>query len=131
MTRRTDALGRLEQVARLKSDIEMRRFSAFRAHLVAARERVSRLEDDLQAIYDSDSSFSVTGARLTNAIACEKSRALMVAEKEVEQMLPAFDAARQRAVRKFGRAEVLKDMHCSRIKAAAMMRMRKLDAPGG
>lgn len=41
MSRKSDALDRLERVARLKSDIEMRRFSAFRSHLVAARERVS------------------------------------------------------------------------------------------
>ena len=80
MSRKTDALGKLERIARLKSDLEMRRFSAFRAHLIAARERVTRIEGELEAIYRSDSPFSVNEARLTNAIACSNSGGFFGAE---------------------------------------------------
>ena len=110
MSRKTEMLGKLERVARLKSDLEMRRFSAFRAHLMAARERVGKLGDELEAVYRSDSPFSIAEARLTNALAGEKSRALMRAEAEVAQMMPGFEIARRGAVRAFGRAEVLKDL---------------------
>lgn len=130
MSRKSDALDRLERVARLKSDIEMRRFSAFRSHLVAARERVSRLEEELEGIYNSEDAFSLTAARLTNAMACEKARALLLAEQEVTRMLPGFDAARQQALREFGRAEALKDMHQTMLEAEARRRLRKLDIGG-
>ncbi len=86
MSRKTEMLGKLERVARLKSDLEMRRFSAFRAHLMAARERVGKLGDELEAVYRSDSPFSIAEARLTNALAGEHSRALRRAEAEVAQM---------------------------------------------
>lgn len=127
MSRKADALNRLERVARLKSDIEMRRFSAFRAHLVAARERVFSLEGELEVIYASDDPFSLTGAQLTNAFACEKARALLIAEQEVTRMLPGFDAARQRALREFGRAEALRNMQKASAEAESQAHMRKLN----
>lgn len=130
MSRKADALKRLERVARLKSDIEMRRFSAFRAHLVAARAHAARLEGELELVYASDDPFSLNAARLTNAIACEKARALLAAEQEITRMMPGFDAARQRALREFGRAEALKDMHGTLAKTEAQARMRKLSDPG-
>ncbi len=131
MSRKTRDLDRLERIARLKSDLEMRRFSAFRAHVVAARERVSRIEDELEAIYRSDNAFSVNEARLTNAIACEKSHALLAAESDLQRLLPGFDAARQRAVHEFGRAEVLKNLHASSTNEDLLMRMRKLTNDNG
>ncbi len=110
MSRKTEALGKLQRLAQLRSDLEMRRFSAFRAHVTAARARVSALEENLQAIYQSPTAFSVPEARLANALAGECSRALLRAEADLQQMLPAFDAARQAATREFGRAEVLKSL---------------------
>lgn len=110
MSRKTDTLGKLERVARLKSDLEMRRFSAFRAHLMAARARVAHLEDEHETVYRSDNPFSVAEARLTNALAGETSRALIRAEGELSRMLPGFEKARQSAVHAFGRAEALKDL---------------------
>ena len=110
MSRKTEMLGKLERVARLKSDLEMRRFSAFRAHLMAARARVEDLGDELEAVYRSDSPFSVAEARLTNALAGETSRALIKAEDELARMLPGFERAMQSAARAFGRAEALKNL---------------------
>ncbi|RCW82872.1 hypothetical protein [Paracoccus lutimaris] len=126
MSRKTDGLGKLERVARLKSDLEMRRFSAFRAHLIAARERVEHLGDELEAVYRSDSPFSVAEARLTNALAGEKSRALMRAEAELAQMMPGFEIARRGAVRAFGRAEVLRDLREESHDADSQARERRL-----
>ncbi|KGJ06270.1 hypothetical protein SAMN04487972_10411 [Paracoccus halophilus] len=115
MKGQTKALGRLERIARLKSDIEMRRFSAFRSHLVEARARMMQIEQELAAIHQSDAAFSVSEARLTNALACEKIRDLLAAEEEVRRLLPGFEAARGRALREFGRAEALNSLRKSSI----------------
>lgn len=125
MSRKTETLGRLERVARLKSDLEMRRFSAFRAHLMAARARVAHLEDELETVYRSDNPFSVAEARLTNALAGDTSRALIRAEGELSRMLPGFEKARQSAVRAFGRAEALKDLRSASHEDDNLARTRR------
>ncbi len=130
MSRKTETLGKLERVARLKSDLEMRRFSAFRAHLMAARARVTHLEDELEAVYRSETPFSVAEARLTNALAGEASRALIEAEGELARMLPGFEKARQGAVRAFGRAEALKDLRSAAHEDDRLAVMRKLQGDG-
>lgn len=107
MNRRTEALARLEQLARLKSDLEMRRFSAFRQSVEAVRARIASIERELRGLYEAPDAFSLSEARLANALAQVHTRALLQAERELSQMLPAFDAARARAQREFGRAEVL------------------------
>ena len=68
----------------------------------------------------------VTKGALTNAIACEKSQALLTAEADLQRLLPGFDAARQRAMREFGRAEVLKNLHASSAEGDQADRIRKL-----
>ena len=68
------------------------------------------LGDVLDAVYRSDSPFSVAEARLTNALAGETSRALIKAEDELARMLPGFERAMQSAARAFGRAEALKNL---------------------
>ncbi len=131
MSKKTDTLGKLERVARLKSDLEMQRFSAFRAHLMAARARVEHLGDELEAVYRSDSAFSVAAARLTNALAGEKSRALMRAETDLAQMMPGFEIARRSAVRAFGRAEVLRDLREAARTDHRLQCERRLSGEGG
>lgn len=110
MSRQADALAALGRLAQIRSDLEMRRFSAFRQHVEAARERIASLEQDLQALYQQDASFSVAEARLANALAQDHSRALIKAERDLGQILPGYEAARAQAVREFGRVEVLKSL---------------------
>lgn len=111
MTDKAETLRRLEQVARLKSDIQMRHLSAFRAQILAVKGQVGQLRDELEAIYQSRQPFSVSEARLMNALAGQKSRMLTRAEAELARMLPGFETARQDAVRAFGRAEALGELH--------------------
>ena len=49
---RADPLAGLERLARLKSDIEMRHFSAWRAQLVAAEARIAALRARLSGADD-------------------------------------------------------------------------------
>ncbi|RDW12376.1 hypothetical protein [Paracoccus thiocyanatus] len=119
MNRNRHALAGLERIARLKSDLEMRRLAAFRAHVEAARHRIDELEAELDAIYRADGAFSIAQARLTNAMAGERSRALLAAEHELDRMLPGFEQARQVAARAFGRAEAV---HALRMELLAQDR---------
>lgn len=107
MTGKPDALARLQQIARLKSDLEMRRFAAFRAHVEAARSTVHDLEQELEGLFQTGQPFSLAAARLTNALAGDRSRALARAEGELQRLLPGYELARQAAAREFGRAEAL------------------------
>lgn len=107
MSRKTDSLTGLARIARLKADLEMRRFAAFRAHVEAARLRIGQLEHELQALYRAEDAFSIHEARLVNALAGERSLALLNAERELERMLPGYEQARRDAAREFGRAEAV------------------------
>ncbi|AGT07455.1 hypothetical protein [Paracoccus aminophilus] len=101
------ALARLERLARLRSDIEMRRFSAFRTSVEAARGRISAREEELGALFRSDAPFSLAEARLTNAMTIDHLREIRREEEELRRILPRYETARQAALRAFGRAEVM------------------------
>lgn len=125
MSRRTDALDGLGRIARLKSDLEMRRLSAFRAHVEAARDRIAHLENDMDALYRAQDGFSIAEARLANALAGERSRALLKAEQELAHLLPGFEQARQLAAREFGRAEAVKALRAQVLEKARLEKSRR------
>lgn len=121
-------LSRLQRLAQLKSDLEMRRFSAYREHVVAAQARISGIEQELQAVFNSPEAFSIQEARLANALAGEHSRALVKAERELQQMLPGFEVARRAAMREFGRVEVLKSLHQMTVDEARQAAQKRNEA---
>lgn len=125
MTSKTASLAGLERIARLKSDLEMRRFAAFRAHVEAARQRIGQIEHELEALYQAETPFSVAEARLVNALAGERSRALLTAERELERMLPGYEQARRAAAREFGRAEAVHGLREDMVAHARLERMRR------
>ncbi len=103
-------LGKLGRLAQLKSDLEMRRFAAFRAHVEASRSRIAVMEERLQALYDNPEAFTVAQARLTNAMTVAQVGALDQEKASLTQILPRFEQARQAAIREFGRAEVIRQI---------------------
>lgn len=106
-----EQLARLQRIARIRSDLEMRRFSAFKQHVEAAQRQILAISDELQALYAAPGEFSVPQAIMINAMAQERSRALLRAEQELQKMLPGFEAARSKAAREFGRVEVLGELY--------------------
>lgn len=126
MKKQIERLKSLERIARMKSDLEMRRFSAFRANVSAAQGRIAALHAELQDLYDSPAVFTIAEARLANALAQEGVTALRAEEMGLERMMPGFEAARAAAVREFGRADVLRrlrdGMIAKREKAAEKAR---------
>lgn len=107
-------LNALFRVAQLKSDLELRKFSAFRGHVVAMETRIDRIRGELSDLCASAAPDSLADLRAAAAIAGRNADALMRAEAELARMRPNFDAARAKAVREFGRAQVL-----SHLKAGA------------
>ncbi|MFC3570508.1 hypothetical protein [Paracoccus simplex] len=129
MNREKQALAGLERIARLKADLELRRFAAFRAHVDAARQRIDQLGRELQTLYGAETGFSIAEARLANLLAGERSRALLSAERDLERMLPGYEAARQTAAREFGRAEAVHALRETLAAEVRQDRMRRSGAP--
>lgn len=103
-------IARLEKVARLKAEIELKRFAAFSAHVTAARDRIDGLQVALMQSYQSAAPLTVPEARMANAQAARSAREITRAEAELARMMPRFNAARAAAAREFGRAAVLDDL---------------------
>ncbi|MTH80031.1 hypothetical protein [Paracoccus aestuariivivens] len=130
MSQSTKSLMQLERIAQMKSDLEMRHFSAFRQHIEAAQARIDNIKSTHQALYASETDFSVAEARLINALAQDHSRALIAAEHDLAQMRPRYDAARAQAQREFGRAEVIKTLRKNSAADDRDHRVKKQDPTG-
>ena len=103
----SDKLAKLERIARIKAERELKRFAAFSLHMTQAQNHADAMRTALDQSYRSTAPLSVAEARIANAQAGRSARELHQAEAEVARMQPRFDAARRDAAREFGRAEVL------------------------
>lgn len=126
MTKQMKALSALEQVAKLRSDIEMKKFSIFRAKVVAVQARIAQLEDQLQRYYTVPVAFSLEEARLTSALTVETLQSLAREKSHLERMLPAFELARAAATKEFGRVQVLRQLGKDLVKERDLVARRKL-----
>lgn len=124
MTRTAD-LARLERVARLKADMELKRFAAFRRHVSGLHAESQRLEADLLAEAARGAAASVAEARMSHALTRHATGERLVVEAEIERLRPAFEAARLAAVREFGRAEVIADLRRRAAAARALQLSRR------
>lgn len=125
MKGKVDRLSGLQKIAKLKSDLEMRRFSAYRASVVATKARITALRQGLDELYDQPQDFSIAGARLVNTLAHEKMRALQEEEMQLNHMMPGYEAARQLALREFGRAETLHQLRMRLSEEGRLKRQRQ------
>lgn len=121
MSARAD-LARLERVARLKADQELKRFAAFRRHVAGLRAESDRLQAELLAEAARGAPESLGEARLAHALTRHTAGERLAVQGELDRLAPAFEAARLAAVREFGRAEVIAGL--GRRSSAA----RKLEA---
>ncbi|MDB6178753.1 hypothetical protein PAF17_14745 [Paracoccus sp. Z330] len=100
-------LAKLEQIARIRAEQELKKLAAFRLHVEAAQGRVAATRTALGQSYRDDAPLALSEARMANAQAARAAREMARAERDLLQMRPGFEAARQNAAREFGRAEVL------------------------
>ncbi len=122
MVTRPDDLAALERLARLRADRELRQFAGFRQHMAGLQTRIATLEGEVLAGYPAGGGFSLAEARRSHAMTRAAAQDLRRAEDELLALRPRFEAARQQAMREFGRAEVLAHL---RAKAVSDRRARR------
>ncbi|WBU56734.1 hypothetical protein [Paracoccus sediminicola] len=103
----TERLKRLAKLAEIRSDAELKRFSAFRTHMDMLVARKAAAEARLSASFAQPKAFSIAEARLANAEAGRLAREMAALDAEMARMRPGFEAARQKAVQEFGRVQAL------------------------
>ena len=107
MVTQNDRLAALERIARIKAERELKKFAAFSQRMAHARQRADALRAALDQCYRSTAPLGVAEARMANAQAGRSARELTRADRELADLEPRFEAARQVAAREFGRAEGL------------------------
>lgn len=110
MSRRTDQLGQLAQLARIKADAELRRYSAYRSHADAMQRQVDALRAELGEAIATPASDALDQWRLTTALVAYRTGQAQRSEVALARMKPGLEAARQSAVLAFGRAEALSQL---------------------
>ena len=110
MKKSAKQLEQLARLAQIRSDAELKRFAAFRAHVDALATQRQEMREKLGAVYARVDAFSVIEARLANQTAGQLARGAARLDTELDRLRPGFDLARQRAVREFGRVQVLKKL---------------------
>lgn len=111
----------LEHVARLKADMELRRYAALHRHALALETRIMALGDELSATSASwGRAASLQETRLVNRLT-----RVMVEERSEVQMArarvePTHEAARQAAIKAWGRAEALAELHRRAVRTRRM-----------
>lgn len=122
MVDRPEKLAALARLARLRSDQELRRFAELRQQMAGLEGRIASLEAEVLAGYPAGGGFSLAEARRSHAMTRAAAQDLRRQEEALLTLRPRFEAARQQAVREFGRAEVLAQLQG---RAAAEHRTRR------
>lgn len=107
MVDRPEKLAALARLARLRSDQELRHFAELRQQMAGLEGRIASLEGEVLAGYPAEGGFSLAEARRSHAMTRAAAQDLRRQEEALLTLRPRFEAARQQAVREFGRAEVL------------------------
>lgn len=102
-------LQKLRRVAQIKSDLEMKKFSALRAHVVALQSRKLDLERQLADCFAAQQAFSLAEARLANTTARQTVQAIAATQVDLNRIAQRFSSARQAAARAFGRCRALEE----------------------
>lgn len=110
MTASAARLAQLARLAELRSDAELKRFAAFRSHVESLSAQQAACRQRLQRLLDLQRAFSVEGSKATHAEAGRLAREIQRLEYELQRLEPNFTAARQRAMREFGRVRALETL---------------------
>ncbi|MBC9246774.1 hypothetical protein H4P12_08620 [Paracoccus sp. 11-3] len=105
--KKLEQLRALERIARIKADLELKKFAAFSQHMTQAQRKAEALQMALMQSYRGTAPLSLSEARMANAQAGRSARELKQAERDILRLQPKFEAARKDAAKEFGRAEVL------------------------
>lgn len=107
MSRKTDQLGKLARIARLKADTDLRRYCAYRAQADALQRQVDVIRAELAEAIATPLSDALDQWRLTTALVAYRTGQAQRSEAALTRMKPGLDAAHRAALLAFGRAEAL------------------------
>lgn len=107
MSRRTDQLGKLARIARLKADADLRRYSAYRAHADALQRQVDAIRAELAEAIAAPVSEAPDQWRQTTALVAYRTAEAQRSEAALARVRPGLAAAYRAATLAFGRAEAL------------------------
>lgn len=110
MSKKAQMLTRLGKLAKIRSDLELKRFAAFRGHVDALAGQQNEQRDRLGHLFAQEQAFSIEGARLASLEAGRITREITRLDGELARLRPGFDAARARAMREFGRVRALEQL---------------------
>ncbi|SHM32626.1 hypothetical protein SAMN05444389_10744 [Paracoccus solventivorans] len=126
MTRGAERLGQLARIARVKADGELRAYSAHRAQAEAMQRQLDAVRAELaQAIAAPTAPDAPAQWRQTAALVGYRSEQLRQAEIALSRIRPGLEAARQAAVRAFGRSEALSQLQALTRAQAQLDRQRR------
>lgn len=104
-------LAALEKVARLKADLELRKYAALHRQATALDARIAVLEDE---VHETATSWGMAASRAETKLVNTLTRAMVDETVETEiarrRIEPAHEAARQVAAKAWGRAEALAEL---------------------
>lgn len=100
-------MAELARIARLRADLELRRYAGYRSHAEAMRRHVGEAREELAAAMAAPASDALDQWRLATALVGYRAGQLHQAEEALLRMQPALDAARAAAATAFGRAEAI------------------------
>lgn len=110
MKKTAKQLEQLERLAQIRSDMELKRFAAFRVHMDSLAAHSLQMREKLKVAYAYNAAFSVPEAQLANREAGRLAMSAAQLQTEIDRLRPSFDVARQRALREFGRVQVLRNL---------------------
>lgn len=110
MTGRADKLSRLARLAKIRSDMELKRFAAFRLQVETISAEKEAQRKRLAGSFAQPEAFTIAEARLANLEAGALARDIARLDDDLRRMKPGFDAARSAALREFGRVQALQKL---------------------
>ncbi|MDO5657945.1 MAG: hypothetical protein Q4G36_06445 [Paracoccus sp. (in: a-proteobacteria)] len=119
MVRRAEQLAALHRLAKLRMDREIKRFAAFRDHMAMLQSQIGQADEGLDQLFRRAQPFSVDEAQMANRTARQLTIMALQARAEQARLQPGFDEARDRAMREFGRSQVLQQLAHAEKAAAA------------
>lgn len=119
-----EKLAALKKLAQLRSDLELKKFSAFGQHMQMLQTRVANAQSMMAAGYAASDGSDMMAMRLGHEITRSAAAELYRAENEILSMRPKFDLARGKAIREFGRAEVIGRLHREALQNRKIIRAK-------
>jgi hypothetical protein len=115
MSRESQQLGKLSEIARLRADADLRRYSAYRVQAEAMQRQLEAVRAELSEAIATPGSDALDQWRLTTALVAYRTGQTQQSEAALAKIKPGLDAAHRAAVLAFGRAEALSQLQALRI----------------